>query len=52
MSETKDQVLNNFLDYLIDRIHELAEKGLLDEATSLYQEYSEWINVPYQVPAD
>ena len=45
MTETKDQVLNNFLDYLIDRIHELAEMGLLDEATSLYQEYSEWIDV-------
>ena len=45
MTETKDQVLNNLLDYLIDRIHELAEMGLLDEATSLYQEYSEWIDV-------
>ena len=41
MTETKDQVLNNYLDYLIDRIHELAEMGLLEEATSLYQEH--WV---------
>jgi hypothetical protein len=52
MTETKEQVLNNFLDYLIDRIHELADKGLLEEATSLYQEYSEWINVHYQMSSD
>lgn len=45
MSETKDQVLNELLDYLIDRIHELAEMGLLDEAASLYQEHVEWIDV-------
>lgn len=47
MTETKSQAINNLLDYLIDRIHELADKGLMDEATSLYQEYKEWIDVYY-----
>ena len=45
MSETKEQVLKNFLDYLIDRIHELVEQGLVAEATSLYEEYSELFDV-------
>ena len=45
MSRTKPETVINLLDYLIDRIHELVEQGLVAEATSLYEEYSELFDV-------
>jgi hypothetical protein len=46
MTNAKTQEFTKDLDYLIDKIHELVEKGCIDEAISLYDTYQEEIKTP------
>jgi len=43
MTNAKTQEFTENLDYLVDKIHELVEKGCIDEAISLYEAYQEKI---------
>lgn len=45
MAETQN--VKVLVDSIIDRMHKLAEEGQLDDATSLYEEFKELIDVYY-----
>ena len=43
-----EQACNHLTDYHIDQINHLVDKGMIEEATAMYDELKEWIESPGQ----